>query len=186
MHFSKTSRVSHPADAVLDLMIHRMHEIVPFLPNVESIELREKEELADGTLRIIRYWQGTADTLPSALRPFISKETLGWTDTAHWFPAEYKVDWVLSTNVAAGLYDCSGTNWFEPDPKNPDKTTRIRVTGDLHVHPDQLPGVPRFLGSRLAPQIEKFVVDLLTPNMTDVATGLQSYFDARARASRID
>ncbi|HYD48786.1 MAG TPA: DUF2505 family protein [Terriglobales bacterium] len=186
MRFTKTSRVSHPASLVLDLMIHRMHDIVPFLPNVESIELRSKEDLDDGKIRIVRYWQGTADNLPSALRPFISKDVLGWTDTALWEPAEYKVDWTLSTNVAAQLYECSGTNHFEPDPKDPEHTTRIRITGNLQVHPDQLPGVPRFLGSRLAPQIEKFVVDMLTPNLTDVAKGLQNYFDAQARANRID
>lgn len=179
MRFSKTSRVSHPAPPILDLVMNRMEEIVPFLPNIESITLREREELPDGRLRIVRYWQGTADNLPAALRPFISKEQLGWIDTALWEPKEYKVDWTLTTSLSR-LYDCSGTNYFEPDPKDPEHTSRIRVTGDLEIHPDRLPGVPSFIGSRLAPQIEKFVVDTLTPNLTDVAKGLQKYFDAKA------
>ena len=119
------------------------------------------------------------DNAPSALKPFLSDEVMGWTDTAIWTPAEYKVDWTLSTSMG-GLYDCSGTNFFEPDPANPESGTRMRVTGTLQVYPDRLPGLPKFLGKRLAPQVEKFVVGLITPNLTDVADGLQGYLDAKA------
>ena len=54
----------------------------------------------------------------------------------------------------------------------------MRVTGTLQVYPERLPGIPKFLGKRLAPQVEKFVVGLITPNLTDVAVGLQGYLDA--------
>ena len=115
MKFSKTSKVSHPAQKILELMIDRMEEIVPFLPNVEAIELREREELPGGRIRIVRHWQGAASNVPAALRPFVSQEMLGWIDTALWDPAAYKVDWVLSTGLSA-FYECSGTNYFEPYP----------------------------------------------------------------------
>lgn len=178
MEFNLSSKVSHPADRILDLMLHRMEEIVPFLPNVESITLRERTELADGRIRIIRHWQGAASNVPAALRPFISPEMLGWTDTALWSPSAYKVDWEMSTTLSA-FYECSGTNYFEPYPKLEESATRVRVTGKLMIYPDKLPGIPSFLGSRLAPQVEKFVVALLTPNLQDLAKGLQAYFDAR-------
>ena len=179
MKFSKSSKVSHPAQKVLDLMINRMDEIVPFLPNVESIELRAREELGDGRIRIVRYWQGAASNVPSALRPFVSREAMGWIDTALWKPDEYRVDWQMSTTMSA-FYECSGTNYFEPYPGDEDAATRVRVGGDLVIHADKLPGIPTFLGSRLAPQVEKFVVALLTPNMEDLAKGLQAYFDEHA------
>jgi hypothetical protein len=41
--------------------------------------------------------------------------------------------------------------------------------------------VPRFLGSTLAPQIERFVVNLITPNLTEVADGLQRYLDQQPK-----
>lgn len=178
MKFNLSNKVSHPAAQVLDLMINRMDEIVPFLPNVESIELREREELPDGRIRIVRHWQGAASNVPAALRPFISTEMLGWIDTALWQPDAYKVDWEMSTSLSA-FYECSGTNFFEPYPKQEERATRVRVTGELTIHPNKLPGIPSFLGSRLAPQVEKFVIALLTPNMEDLARGLQEYFDAR-------
>jgi len=176
MRFEKTSKVSQPAERILDLMINRMEEIVPFLPNVERIEQREREELADGRIRIVRHWQGAASNVPAALRPFVSEEMLGWIDTALWTPAKYKVDWEMSTSLSS-FYECSGTNYFEPYPKHEKDATRVRVTGELTIFANKLPGIPSFLGSRLAPQVEKFVVALLTPNMEDLSKGLQAYFD---------
>jgi len=176
MNFEKSTVVSHPADLVLETMVERMHEIVPFLPSVTAIDLVSREEVGSDQIRIVRKWQGATDTAPSALRPFLTPELMGWTDTALWTPAEYKVDWTLSTSMS-GLYDCSGTNYFGPDPDDPEGSTRMRVTGTLEIHPEKLP-VPRFMGKRLAPVTEKFVVGLLTPNLTDVAIGLQGYLDA--------
>jgi hypothetical protein len=177
MNFEKASVVSHPASVVLETMIERMHEIVPFLPSVNGIELISREEIPDGKLRIVRRWHGSMDNAPGALKPFLNEEIMAWTDTAVWTPADYRVDWTLSTSMG-GLYDCSGTNFFEPDPQAPEGSTRMRVTGTLQVYPERLPGLPKFLGKRLAPQVEKFIVGLITPNLMDVAVGLQGYLDA--------
>lgn len=178
MHFEKESRVSHPAALVLETMIERMEDIVPFLATVEAIDTKSREDLEDGRIKIVRRWQGTEAGAPAAIRPFLSREALAWTDTALWDPEAHEVHWVLSTSMSR-LYECSGVNSFGPDPASPETSTLMRVTGDLTVHPNRLPGVPGFLGKRLAPQIEKFVVNLITPNLTDVAVGLQGYLDAR-------
>jgi len=178
MRFQRSSKVSHPAAVVLDIMMNRMDEVVPFMPSIESIELKEKKELPDGRVHIVRHWQGSPESLPGALRPFVPREALGWVDTAVWTPAEYKVDWTLTTGLSK-FYDCSGTNYFEPHPKEPATATRIRITGNLYVHADRLPAVPSFLASRITPQVEKFVVDMLAPNLTETADGLQRYLDEK-------
>ena len=69
MRFEKTSVVSHPASLVLETMIERMHKIVPFLPSVSGIDLISREDQDQGQIRIVRKWQGTTDSAPSALRP---------------------------------------------------------------------------------------------------------------------
>lgn len=180
MKFKETGKVLHPAPTVLGILIDSMEEIAPFLPNVASIETRSRSELDDGRIRIVRRWQGRSDSAPGPLRPFLSDDLMAWIDTAIWSPGEYRVEW-SQTTCAKGvdaLYECSGVNWFEPHPKDPERATRVRITGDLHVHPERLPGIPRFLGERMAPQIEKFVIDLITPNLTDLAKGLQGCLDA--------
>ena len=183
MDFEETSLVPHPASTVLDLLIERMEAIVPFLPNIQRIDLVERTPLPDGRLRIVRRWQGSADAVPRVLQPFLSPSLLAWIDTAVWTPAAWRVDWAQASCAVgvASLYDCGGTNYFEPDSGAPADRTRIRITGHLVVRPENLPGVPTFLGRRIAPQVESFVVGLLTPNLTSLADGLRRYLD-RARA----
>ena len=129
MHFEETSAVSHPASDVLETMIERMEEIVPFMPNVAKIETAERGILDDGRERIVRHWTGSVESVPSALQPFFSEELASWIDTALWTAEEYKVEWSLSTSFSK-LYDCGGVNYFEPHPDD-DTKTRIRITGEL-------------------------------------------------------
>jgi hypothetical protein len=181
MRFDLSNRVTHPAPLVLSTMIDRMEEIVPFLANVDSIETCERRELAEGRIRIVRRWQGAASAAPVALRPFLSHDLLAWIDTAVWTPAEYKVAWTHSTamTAVAAFYECSGVNFFEPYPAAPATSTRVRITGELKVRAENFPGIPAFLGSRLAPQVERFLIGLLTPNLESLAHGLQGYLDRR-------
>jgi len=180
MNFHKEDTIAHPAEVVLDIMIEHLEAIVPYLPNIERIETLEKKASRHGRQHIIRRWEASADRLPNALRPFISTEWLAWIDDALWTPAAYKVDWSISTKLGR-LYDCSGTNYIEPDPKAPDKRTRIRITGNLTVYPDRVPGIPALLSKRLAPIVERFVVGLITPNLTSVAQGLDRYLRGESR-----
>ncbi|MEZ4269537.1 MAG: hypothetical protein R3F39_24520 [Myxococcota bacterium] len=59
------------------------------------------------------------------------------------------------------------------------ETTLVRISGDLEIFADKLPGVPSFIGKRIAPQVEKFVVNMITPNLVELAPGLQGYLDGR-------
>ena len=178
MEFDSESLVSHPAQAVLDTMIERMEDIVPFLDTVEGIEVISREELDGGRIRIVRRWQGSESSAPPALAAFVTPEMLSWVDTAVWVPEEFYVDWSIETCMS-DLYTCGGRNSFGPAPSDPDNATLMRVKGSLTVYPDKVPGVPGFLARRLAPQVEKFVVNLLKPNLMDVAKGLQGYLDDR-------
>ena len=179
MEFEASRVVTHPASIVLEILIERMEVIVPFLPNVEPIELVERTALPGDRLRILRRWQGAAGSVPRPLRPFLPPALLAWIDTAVWTPAAGRVDWTHATCAAgvAELYDCSGTNFFEPDAAEPTRRTRIRIGGELIVRAERLPGVPAFLTRRIAPQVEAFIVGLITPNLTSLADGLQRYLD---------
>lgn len=186
MHFEETSIVDQPAALILETMIERMEAITPFLDNIESIDMQSRADLTRGRVKIERRWQGTADSVPTALRPFVSRDLMAWIDTAVWTPAEYKVEWSQSTcsETVAQLYRCAGVNYFEPDPRAPEEATVIRITGDLEVLADRLPGMPAFLARRLAPQVESFIVGLITPNLTGLAKGLQGYFQKQKKAGR--
>ncbi len=185
MRFEANDTVTYPSEAILETMIERMEDIVPFLDNIEAIEMIERQDLSKGQIQILRRWQGSATSIPAVIRPFVSAELMAWIDTAIWTPAKYCVEWSQSScnKGAAQLYTCSGVNYFEPAPGNP-KHTQIRVTGELIIHPDRVPGVPRILATRIAPQVESFIVGLITPNLTGLARGLQRYFSAGKGANK--
>ncbi len=53
----------------------------------------------------------------------------------------------------------------------------MRLTGTLVIDLKEIPGVPSFLGRRLAPQVERFIVSLITPNLEAVNTSIQRFLD---------
>lgn len=177
MRFQHTAKVSHPPATILDLMTQRMHEIVPFLLNVEKIEMQERQDLPEGRIRIVSHWHATQKSIPAPMRPFFSTELISWIDDALWTPAEHKVDWTMSTRFSK-FFEANGTNYYEPTDGG--AATDITINGNLTVYPERLPGMPTFLAERLKPQVEKFVVELIAPNLTDVAIGLQEYLDKKA------
>jgi hypothetical protein len=177
MRFQHTAKVSHPPSAILEIMIQRMPEIVPFLLNVEGIDIKERQDLPEGRIRVVSEWHATAESIPKPIRPFLSLDLIQWIDDALWTPAEHRVDWTMMTNFSK-FFDASGTNYYEPADGG--KATDIAITGNLTVYPERLPGMPAFLAERLKPQVERFVVELIAPNLTDVAMGLQEYLDKKA------
>lgn len=175
MDFTASTRIEHNADDIIALMMDRMEEIVPFLPSVDAIETLERETLPDGRVRIVRKWDGNSKGAPKVVRPFASKEVTSWHDIAVWTPSEYKIEWEFS-NKYSRFYECSGLTWYRPHPEAPETATELLIEGKLTIEPTKLPGIPTFLGKRLAPQIEKFVVRMVKPNITNVADGLAGYF----------
>jgi len=177
MRFQHTAKVSHPPDLVIELLSGRMQEIVPFLVNVDRIEMQERSDQPEGRIRIVSRWYATEQSIPAAIRPFFSKELMSWTDNALWTPGEHKVDWEMSTRFS-DFFHAGGTNYYEPADGG--AATDITITGNLTVYPDRLPGMPAFLAERLKPQVERFVIELIAPNLTDVAMGLQEYLDRQS------
>ena len=60
---------------------------------------------------------------------------------------------------------------------------RNRDHGDLIVDAKHIPGVPRLLAGKGRSAVEKFVVKLITPNLTDVNRGLEKYLEPRRTRS---
>ena len=176
MEFLVEASVTRPAKRVLRVLMNELEGVTPYMKSVDEVTAMERHEHADGRIHIVRRWQGASATSPAPLRPFLTRESLAWIDDAMWQPGAYKVDWQVTSNMSR-LYACSGTNYFEPHPERPEDWTRVRLTGDVRVHGDRFPGVPAFLGKRLAPKVEQFIIQRLKPNFQDLTSGLQRYLD---------
>jgi len=57
--------------------------------------------------------------------------------------------------------------------------TKVVLEGDFEVDVKQIPGVPRLLAGRIAPQIEKFIVQLIQPNLEKTNQAVGTFLDAQ-------
>jgi hypothetical protein len=180
--FEEITYCDHPASEVFGAMVWHLEELVPYMDNVAEIRTDTFDESEPGKIRTVRWWQGTSKSVPTLLRPFVSKNSLGWMDHATWIPAEYSVHW--RTESKHSKYSkCSGINRFEPDPDNPLTRTRCVIAGEFVVDGENLPAMPKFLGRKVAHKLESIILGFMLPNFRQLAVGIASYLDAKRSAA---
>lgn len=177
MNFEEITFISHPAARVVHAMIRHLEDLVPYMDNVSAIETRSLEDTPDGRILGLRFWQGTSATIPAVLRPFVTKNSLGWIDHAIWHPAEGRVEWRIESSHSR-YTTCEGVNVFEPDPAAPETRTRCIIRGVFEVHGDRLPAVPAFMGRKIAPAVEKIILGYMIPNFRQLSVGLEGYLNS--------
>ena len=176
--FEEITYCDYPASEVYGAMLWHLEELVPFMENVSEIKTDTFDESTPGLVHTVRWWQGTSANVPSLLRPFVSKNSLGWKDSATWKPAEYLVEWRTETKHSK-YSSCTGINRFEPDPEHPETRTRCVIAGEFVVYGDKIPAMPKFLGMKIAPKLESIILGFMLPNFRQLSVGIGTYLDAK-------
>jgi hypothetical protein len=158
-------RIAFPRDLVYRTYRDRLRDLVPYLPNVGSIEVTERREEGE-TIHVVNRWRAKAE-IPAVARGVLSPDMLAWDDRATWTP--WTTDWRTTMLAVSDAVDCHGRNEFVEE----DGATVIRIRGDLHVDLRQFRGVPRLLAGTIGPVVEKFVVAMITPNLAAVSRGVE-------------
>jgi hypothetical protein len=172
--------ISQPVDVVYPLIRDRLDLLVPYLPSVKRIEEISRADGDDGRLEVVNHWYTVAD-VPGPVKKVIKPEMFSWKDYASWNDSERRVDFRLESFLARDLYDARGTNYFNAIGEG---KTQLRVTCEVEIHPERVPGVPKVVLRKTLPLIEKVIRQLLEPNLQSVGKGLTAYFrDQQARAS---
>ena len=174
LEFEFRELVSYPVERVYLALRDRMVELPEYLPQITSIEELSRETRDDGDLDIVNLWQGNSKSAPAGVRPFVSKKMLAWRDYGTWREQKKYVEWRFETMHFDSLYECGGVNYLE----DRDGSTQLRLTGTLTVHPDRVPGVPRLLAKRLAPKVEQWLINMVTPNLQHLPRAVQAFLDA--------
>lgn len=172
MDFKVTEIIKHPTAAVYATYRDRLVQLVPYLPNVDSVEILEQEQTDKG-LRLLNRWN-VSGSIPRSVRSFFKGKQLSYLDHADWSDGESLVRWRLVIGVFPDAVHCSGTNYFKAGSR-PD-TTEVSLTGTLIVDLSKVKGVPRIFHG-LAPKIESFVLDRIKPNLSSVTHAVAQYLD---------
>jgi len=60
---------------------------------------------------------------------------------------------------------------------SPGGGTTLRLTGDLIVHLNKIPGLPKRFVRTLGPRVERYLIDQVIPNLKEVPAAVQSFLD---------
>ncbi|MEO1272206.1 MAG: hypothetical protein AAFX99_29265, partial [Myxococcota bacterium] len=78
IHVEDTIR--YPRDIVFTTYRDGMAPLADYLPNIDSIEVKEREDNDDGTVRLLNVWKASSSEIPSIVRPFIDPESIFWPE----------------------------------------------------------------------------------------------------------
>jgi len=175
MKIHSVSPVHHPQEQVYRAYRDRLSEIAAYIPDIKEITVVSREE-ADGVVRLHNVWVAQRE-IPRVLQVVVKPEMLRWDDHATWKDAESCCDWVLRLRVFTESVRCRGTNRFQADGP---RRCRVLLDGDLDIALERVPGVPSLLARRIGPQVERFFVSLITPNLERVNQSLERFLDDQA------
>lgn len=172
MELESKTVVNAPLEKVYDLVKNQLPDIVPYLPNVDKIEVMEKSEDGSKT-HLINKWYAKAD-VPGIVKSFIKPEIFCWKDDANWDDDSHSVDYSLESFLANDLFDAKGKNSFTSVDEN---KTELTISCKVTIYPEKVPGVPRLLAKKVAPAIEGLIEKLLAPNLSSLGDGLNQYLE---------
>lgn len=174
MKISTAARVAFPLDVVYRTYRDELAELVPYLPNVASIEGKERE-VEEHKTRLLNLWRGNA-SIPKLARGFVKPEMLTWDDYAVWDDRTHSCEWRSEPHFFSDRTTCTGTTTLIADGEG----TRMEIRGDFAIDLKGMRGVPRMMVGPATKAAETFIVALLAPNLASVSTALTDYLKTRS------
>jgi hypothetical protein len=169
MQLSCDAIIHFPRPLVYQTYRDKLIELLPYLPNIRKIEVKERTQEGN-VFKFVNIWSGGGD-IPTIARAFLSESMLGWTDYATWHQDAFDCDWRTETHAFTEAVTSAGKNrYFEVDGG-----TRLEIRGDLTIEAAKIKGVPRLLAGKVGKAVEEFLVKTISRNLLDVSKGLEQY-----------
>src|ERR1700678_4499126 len=110
MQISTDARIPFPVPVVFAAYRDDLTSLLPYLPNVRSIEVKSRRD-SGAIAEFVNEWHGGGD-IPAAVRAVLSEAILSWTDLATWNSDEHVCDWRIETHAFKDAVQCAGRNRF--------------------------------------------------------------------------
>ena len=172
MQFEFEERIDLPQSKVYGLLRQRLTDLVPYLDSVDHIEQLERTEADDGTMNVTYQWRGNRSGFPLMARPFVTKAMLTWKDHGLWPSGSTEVHWKFEPAKFKTLFTCGGVNYIEADG---DDITVLRITGDLELYTDRIPGISKRMAKKLEPKLTPWILEKIRPNLMQVPHALKAF-----------
>jgi len=170
MEIHVVSTLNYSRDKVFTAYRDNLKEMVPHLPNVEKIDVVRRDEPEPHIVKFENHWYADAP-IPKLAQSIIKPDMLKWFDFATWNSDAYTCDWLIQTFFMKEAVSCKGQNTFKVIDDN---SMELTIQGDLSLNAKAI-GVPRLLAGKLTPQLEKFIIALITPNFHKTNTAIEKF-----------
>mgnify|MGYP001418673168 CR=1 FL=1 len=173
MQITHTQEIQASVPKVFKIMRDDLATITSNLPNINSIEQISRKTKGDGTVNIINHWQAKTK-IPILLESIIDPSMFAWADDATWFEKKKYVAYDLKPLSGLELFSAKGNNAFKPTKNG---FTELQMNCELKINVGKIPGVPRFLASRISPAIEKLIHSVVEPNIIQLSLVFKDYIE---------
>lgn len=173
MELKADAKFPFPREVVFKAYRDHIRELLPYLPNVRSIEIKSRDE-ADGKVNFVNVWLGGGD-IPAVARAFVSEKMLSWDDIASWDERDFTCAWNIKTHAFSEAVDCKGKNRFLEDGAG----TLLEIRGTIQIDGKKIPGVPGLLAGKVGKAVEDLLVSKIQPNLVSTAQGLAKFLEAK-------
>ncbi len=174
MQIHAVSVIRHPLDRVYRAYRDELVEMSAFMPNIKEIKVLSRTDVPGG-VKLHNEWAGKGE-IPRMVRGVLTPDMVKWDDFGEWDDANHLCHWQIKTRAFTENCTCKGVNRLVAEGPS---ATRVTLSGTLDIHLKGIPGVPGFLASRVAPQVERFIIALITPNLEQVNQALENYLNSR-------
>ncbi len=165
--------IPFPRSLVYSTYRDKLVELVDYLPNVRSVEVKSRRE-ENERIYCVNCWRG-GGRIPLAVRAVLGKAMLSWTEYDTWDESNYTLEWRIETHAFTEAVFCAGKNYFIEDNSN----TIIETRGEFKIAPEQLEGWPQSLKVQIATQVENFLGKKIVPNLIQMSAGVHNYLEQR-------
>jgi hypothetical protein len=173
MNISSIARIAHPLDRVYSTYRNDLPSLAAYLPDISHIDVQKRTE-REGGVDVLNIWHA-ATKIPAVARPLIPAGSLRWEDHARWDDATTRAHWKLIVPTFRNQVTCTGETRIHADGDH----SRVELVGELRIDLSRMPGMNRWMGKRIAPQVESFIIQLISPNLKRVNTALERYLDEK-------
>ncbi|MBF2008887.1 MAG: hypothetical protein IGS49_26420 [Chlorogloeopsis fritschii C42_A2020_084] len=171
MLISADTRIPFPRSLVYATYRDKLVELIPYMPNVRSIQVKSRRE-EDGLVHSVNEWHGGGE-IPLAARAVISEDMLSWTEYNTWNEDKFIVEWQIKTHAFTEAVHCAGKNRFLADGNS----TIVESRGELIIDPKQIHGVPQFLLRSVVHLVQDFLGKKIEPNLFQMSEGVRQYLE---------
>ena len=170
--------IPFPRSLVYQTYRDKLVELLPYIPNVRSVEVKSRQE-ENEQVYSVNVWRG-GGSIPLVIRAALGEALLSWTEYNTWNESNFTLEWRIETNAFTKAVFCTGKNCFLEN----NGSTLIKTRGELRIDPAQIEGFSPSLKGKIAKTVENFLGKKIVPNLRQMSKGVHHYLEQSATNER--